>query len=132
VATRCGALKTIPIIGDAFRTAGSGNRQIRRRNARTRRRHSEVETAGGDDQWRFHARGTSFGAQIRPGVRLGNYYPRITFSGRWSREGIWFCSLSAAIHVEHRAGHHEGNTPASSGSGRHIFAAVVARGAERS
>jgi len=48
------------------------------------------ETPEGDDHWRFNATDFIPGINNQEGFRLGNYYPRFTFSGPIVKEKFWF------------------------------------------
>jgi Carboxypeptidase regulatory-like domain/TonB dependent receptor len=57
-----------------------------------------LETPDGDDKWRFGTTNPVPGINIQNGVRLGNWYPRFTFSGPIERGRSWF---SDAISLQH-------------------------------
>src|SRR6266481_7713135 len=57
-----------------------------------------LETPDGDDKWRFGTTNPFPGIDIQQGVRLGNWYPRFTFSGPIVRGRFWF---SDAISLQH-------------------------------
>jgi len=57
-----------------------------------------LETPEGDDKWRFGTTNPIPGINIQNGVRLGNWYPRFTFSGPIVRGRFWF---SDAISLQH-------------------------------
>src|ERR1700736_2860456 len=57
-----------------------------------------LETPDGDDKWRFGTTNPIPGIDIQQGVRLGNWYPRFTFSGPIERGKFWF---SDAISLQH-------------------------------
>ena len=57
-----------------------------------------LETPDGDDKWRFGTTNPVPGINIQNGVRLGNWYPRFTFSGPIKRGRFWF---SDAISLQH-------------------------------
>ncbi|HEY4817608.1 MAG TPA: hypothetical protein VIH67_09265, partial [Candidatus Acidoferrum sp.] len=57
-----------------------------------------LETPDGDDKWRFGTTNPVPGINIQNGVRLGNWYPRFTFSGPIHRGRFWF---SDAISLQH-------------------------------
>src|ERR1700736_1365202 len=57
-----------------------------------------LETPEGDDKWRFGTTNPVPGINIQNGVRLGNWYPRFTFSGPIHRGRFWF---SDAISLQH-------------------------------
>src|SRR6266478_4606410 len=57
-----------------------------------------LETPEGDDKWRIGTTNPIPGIDIQQGVRLGNWYPRFTFSGPIERGRFWF---SDAISLQH-------------------------------
>jgi hypothetical protein len=57
-----------------------------------------LETPDGDDKWRFGTTNPIPGINIQSSVRLGNWYPRFTFSGPIERDRFWF---SDAISLQH-------------------------------
>ena len=57
-----------------------------------------LETPDGDDKWRFGTTNPVPGINIQNGVRLGNWYPRFTFSGPIERGRFWFTD---AISLQH-------------------------------
>lgn len=57
-----------------------------------------LETPDGDDKWRVGTTNPIPGVDIQQGVRLGNWYPRFTFSGPIERGRFWF---SDAISLQH-------------------------------
>jgi hypothetical protein len=57
-----------------------------------------LETPDGDDKWRFGTTNPVPGINIQRGPRLGNWYPRFTFSGPIERGRFWF---SDAIGLQH-------------------------------
>jgi len=57
-----------------------------------------LETPDGDDKWRFGTTNPIPGIDIQQGVRLGNWYPRFTFSGPIEHGKFWF---SDAISLQH-------------------------------
>jgi hypothetical protein len=57
-----------------------------------------LETLDGDDKWRVGTTNPIPGIDIQQGVRLGNWYPRFTFSGPIERGRFWF---SDAISLQH-------------------------------
>src|SRR6266853_58856 len=57
-----------------------------------------LETPDGDDKWRVGTTNPIPGIDIQQGVRLGNWYPRFTFSGPIKRGRFWF---SDAISLQH-------------------------------
>ena len=57
-----------------------------------------LETPDGDDRWRFGTTNPTPGINIQHGPRLGDWYPRFTFSGPIKRGRFWF---SDAISLQH-------------------------------
>jgi hypothetical protein len=57
-----------------------------------------LETPDGDDKWRVGTTNPIPGIDIQQGVRLGNWYPRFTFSGPIEHGRFW---LSDAISLQH-------------------------------
>jgi len=57
-----------------------------------------LETPDGDDKWRFGTTNPIPGINIQHGVRLGDWYPRFTFSGPIEKGRFWF---SDAISLQH-------------------------------
>ncbi|MGB9435103.1 MAG: carboxypeptidase regulatory-like domain-containing protein [Candidatus Acidiferrum sp.] len=57
------------------------------------------ETREGDDQWRFNATDFIPGINIQEGAHLGNYYPRVTFSGPIIPDGLWFSQSFDVLHT---------------------------------
>ena len=57
-----------------------------------------LETPDGDDKWRFGTTNPVPGIDIQRGPRLGNWYPRFTFSGPIEHGRFWF---SDAIGLQH-------------------------------
>jgi outer membrane receptor protein involved in Fe transport len=57
-----------------------------------------LETPDGDDRWRFGTTNPIPGINIQEGAHLGNWYPRIAFSGPIERGRFWF---SDAISIQH-------------------------------
>lgn len=57
-----------------------------------------LETPDGNDKWRVGTTNPIPGVDIQNGVRLGNWYPRFTFSGPIRRGRFWF---SDAISLQH-------------------------------
>ena len=57
------------------------------------------ETREGDDQWRFNATDFIPGINIQEGVQLGNYYPRVTFSGPIVPDELWFSQSFDVLHT---------------------------------
>ena len=57
-----------------------------------------LETPDGDDRWRFGTTNPAPGINIQEDAHLGNWYPRVTFSGPIERGRFWF---SDAISIQH-------------------------------
>ncbi len=57
-----------------------------------------LETADGDDRWRFGTSNPIPGINIQEGAHLGNWYPRLTLSGPVERGRFWF---SDSISLQH-------------------------------
>ncbi len=57
-----------------------------------------LETPDGEDRWRFGTTNPAPGINIQEGAHLGNWYPRVTFSGPIERGRFWF---SDAISIQH-------------------------------
>ena len=57
-----------------------------------------IDTAVGDDRWRFGATNFFPGVNFQQGVNLGNWFPRFQFSGPIKRRHAWF---SEAISLQH-------------------------------
>jgi hypothetical protein len=57
-----------------------------------------LETADGDDRWRFGTSNPAPGMNIQDGAHLGNWYPRLTLSGPVQRGRFWF---SDSISLQH-------------------------------
>ena len=93
-----GAL-TIPLIVDALRTAEVETGRFGAEYAHPGAAILKFETPDGDDHWRFNA--TDFIPSLRSqqGVRLGNYYPRITFSGPILAGKLWFLQSFSFDHT---------------------------------
>lgn len=57
------------------------------------------ETPEGDDHWRFNATDFIPGINVQEGTHLGNYYPRITFSGPIVKDNFWFLQSFSVDHT---------------------------------
>jgi hypothetical protein len=57
------------------------------------------ETREGDDRWRFNAVDFIPGLNIQDGLQLGNYYPRVVFSGPIVKDNLWFAQSFDVIHT---------------------------------
>jgi hypothetical protein len=93
-----GAL-TIPIIVDALRTAEVETGRFGAEFAHPGAAILKFETPEGDDHWRFNATDFVPGLRSDQGVRLGNYYPRITFSGPLVAGKLWFLQSFSVDHT---------------------------------
>jgi hypothetical protein len=58
-----------------------------------------LETPDGDDKWRFGTTNPTPGMNIQQGIRLGDWYPRFTFSGPIERGRLWFSDAISLQHV---------------------------------
>ena len=93
-----GAL-TIPIIVDALRTAEVETGRFGAEFAHPGASILKFETPDGDDHWRFNATDFVPGVSVQQGVRFGNYYPRITFSGPLVAGKLWFLQSFSFDHT---------------------------------
>jgi hypothetical protein len=93
-----GAL-TLPIIVDALRTAEVETGRFGAEFAHPGASILKFETPDGDDRWRFNATDFIPGINTQQGVRLGNYYPRITFSGPLVAGKLWFLQSFSFDHI---------------------------------
>lgn len=57
-----------------------------------------METIVGDDKWRFGVTDFIPGLSVEEGLRFGNWFPRLTFSGPIKKGRAWF---SQAVSVQH-------------------------------
>jgi hypothetical protein len=57
------------------------------------------ETPEGDNHWRFNATDFIPGINVQEGTQLGNYYPRITFSGPIVKDHFWFLQSFDIVHT---------------------------------
>jgi Carboxypeptidase regulatory-like domain/TonB dependent receptor len=57
------------------------------------------ETREGDDRWRFNATDFIPGINVQEGVQLGNFYPRVTFSGPIIKDELWFSQAFDVLHT---------------------------------
>jgi hypothetical protein len=83
---------------DATRTAEVQTGRIGAGYAHSGANVLNLETPDGDDKWRVGTTNPIPGIDIQQGVRLGNWYPRFTFSGPIARGRFWF---SDAISLQH-------------------------------
>jgi hypothetical protein len=93
-----GAL-TIPIIVDALRTAEVETGRFGAEYAHPGASILKFETPEGDDHWRFNATDFIPGFRSQQGIELGNYYPRITFSGPLVAGKLWFLQSFSVDHT---------------------------------
>jgi hypothetical protein len=90
---------TIPLIVDALRTAEIETGRFGAEYAHPGAAILKFETPEGDDHWRFNATDFIPGLRSDQGVRLGNYYPRITFSGPLIAGKLWFLQSFSVDHT---------------------------------
>jgi hypothetical protein len=90
---------TIPIIVDALRTAEVETGRFGAEFAHPGAAILKFETPEGDDHWRFNATDFIPGINAQQGVRFGNYYPRITFSGPIVAGKLWFLQSFSFDHT---------------------------------
>jgi Carboxypeptidase regulatory-like domain/TonB dependent receptor len=90
---------TIPIIVDALRTAEVETGRFGAEYAHPGAAILKFETPEGDDHWRFNATDFIPGINAQQGVRLGNYYPRITVSGPLVAGKLWFLQSFSVDHT---------------------------------
>jgi hypothetical protein len=83
---------------DAARTAEVQTGRIGAGYAHSGASVLSLETPDGDDKWRFGTTNPIPGINIQHGPRLGDWYPRFTFSGPIERGRFWF---SDAISLQH-------------------------------
>src|SRR5208337_4519970 len=93
-----GAL-TFPIIVDALRTAEVETGRFGAEYAHPGAAILKFETPDGDDHWRFNATDFIPGISVQQGVRFGNYYPRITFSGPLVKGQLWLLQSFSFDHT---------------------------------
>ncbi len=60
-----------------------------------------IDTAAGDDRWRFGTTNFIPGIHLQRGVRLGNWYPRFNFSGPLQKGRMWFSETLSVQHTFH-------------------------------
>jgi hypothetical protein len=56
-------------------------------------------TREGDDRWRFNATDFIPGLNVQDGANLGNFYPRVTFSGPIVADELWFSESMDVLHT---------------------------------
>jgi hypothetical protein len=57
------------------------------------------DTREGDDRWRFSATDFIPGIRVQNGWHLGDYYPRVTFSGPIIPNELWFAQSFDILHI---------------------------------
>jgi hypothetical protein len=57
------------------------------------------ETREGDDRWRFGATDFIPGISVQNGAQLGNFYPRVIFSGPIVKDNLWFSQSFDVLHT---------------------------------
>lgn len=60
-----------------------------------------IDTAAGDDRWRFGTTNFIPGLHFQNGVHLGNWYPRFNFSGPLQKGRLWFSETLSVQHTFH-------------------------------
>lgn len=60
-----------------------------------------IDTAAGDDRWRFGTTNFIPGVHLQRGLRLGNWYPRFNFSGPLQKGRLWFSETLSVQHTFH-------------------------------
>ena len=83
---------------DAVRSADVQTGRLGAEFAHTGGAVLSFDTPDGDDHWRFNATDFFPGINVQQGVQLGNYYPRVEFSGPIVSGKLWF---SQAFSVRH-------------------------------
>ena len=59
----------------------------------------DYNTREGDDRWRFNTTDFIPGINVQNGVQLGNFYPRVTFSGPIIPGDLWFSEAFDFLHT---------------------------------
>jgi hypothetical protein len=59
----------------------------------------DYSTREGDDRWRFNTTDFIPGINVQDGVQLGNFYPRVTFSGPILPGDLWFSESMDFLHT---------------------------------
>lgn len=57
------------------------------------------ETREGDDRWRFGITDFIPGISVQNGAQLGNFYPRVVFSGPIVKDNLWFSQSFDVLHT---------------------------------
>lgn len=90
---------TLRLIVDAVRSAEVQTGRFGAEYAHPGAAILKFETPEGDDHWRFNATDFIPGINVQEGTHLGNYYPRITFSGPIVKEKFWFLQSFDIVHT---------------------------------
>ena len=90
---------TMRLIVDALRSAEVHTGRFGAEYAHPGAAILKFETPEGDDRWRFNATDFIPGINVQEGTHLGNYYPRITFSGPIVKEKFWFLQSFDIVHT---------------------------------
>jgi hypothetical protein len=90
---------TMRLIVDALRNAEVETGRFGAEYAHPGAALLKFETPEGDDHWRFNATDFLPGINVQEGAHLGNYYPRITFSGPIVKDKFWFVQSFAVYHT---------------------------------
>jgi hypothetical protein len=90
---------TIRLIVDAVRTSEVQTGRFGAEYAHPGAAVLRFETPEGDNHWRFNATDFIPGINNQEGFRLGNYYPRFTFSGPIVKDEFWFLQSFAIDHT---------------------------------
>jgi len=90
---------TLRLIVDALRSAEVETGRFGAEYAHPGAALLSFETPEGDNHWRFNATDFIPGINVQEGTHLGNYYPRITFSGPIVKDHFWFLQSFAIYHT---------------------------------
>ena len=90
---------TMRLIVDALRNADVETGRFGNEYAHPGAAILKFETPEGDNQWRFNATDFIPGINVQEGAHLGNYYPRMTFSGPIVKDKFWFLQSFAIYHT---------------------------------
>jgi hypothetical protein len=90
---------TSRMIVDAVRTAQIQTSRFGAEYAHPGGSILNYETREGDDHWRFNATDFIPGINVQQGVQLGNFYPRVTFSGPILKDELWFSESFDVLHT---------------------------------
>lgn len=91
--------QTSEMIVEAVRTAEVQTGRIGAEYAHPGGAILNYQTREGDDKWRFNAVDFIPGINVQDGVQLGNYYPRVTFSGPIVPGELWFAQSFDLFHT---------------------------------